>query len=133
MRIVAMAWNHPRSSFFSNEEVFVAEKALNQSESRLVKLVYGFLPYQPRLSDNGLDYATVHEIRALRDPECDETLAQMTSPHGPRSSLKYSTDSPILNVERSEEHTSELQSPMYLVCRLLLEKKKKTRSSHHLQ
>src|SRR5437762_12509586 len=28
---------------------------------------------------------------------------------------------------RSEEHTSELQSPMYLVCRLLLEKKKKTR------
>src|SRR5437879_10444092 len=28
--------------------------------------------------------------------------------------------------ERSEEHTSELQSPMYLVCRLLLEKKKAT-------
>src|SRR5437764_6530667 len=28
--------------------------------------------------------------------------------------------------ERSEEHTSELQSPMYLVCRLLLEKKKGT-------
>ena len=27
-------------------------------------------------------------------------------------------------VVRSEEHTSELQSPMYLVCRLLLEKKK---------
>src|SRR5437763_7560277 len=26
---------------------------------------------------------------------------------------------------RSEEHTSELQSPMYLVCRLLLEKKTK--------
>src|SRR5205823_8508660 len=28
--------------------------------------------------------------------------------------------------ERSEEHTSELQSLAYLVCRLLLEKKKKT-------
>src|SRR5437879_7932653 len=28
-------------------------------------------------------------------------------------------------LRRSEEHTSELQSPMYLVCRLLLEKKKK--------
>ena len=27
-------------------------------------------------------------------------------------------------LSRSEEHTSELQSPMYLVCRLLLEKKK---------
>src|SRR5436189_1805238 len=29
--------------------------------------------------------------------------------------------------DRSEEHTSELQSPMYLVCRLLLEKKKKNK------
>src|SRR5437879_8648701 len=32
--------------------------------------------------------------------------------------------SPALpQADRSEEHTSELQSPMYLVCRLLLEKK----------
>src|SRR2546422_7421240 len=30
--------------------------------------------------------------------------------------------------ERSEEHTSELQSRLHLVCRLLLEKKKKSRS-----
>src|SRR5690348_18501787 len=30
-----------------------------------------------------------------------------------------------LEVARSEEHTSELQSPVHLVCRLLLEKKKK--------
>src|SRR5437763_3535177 len=33
---------------------------------------------------------------------------------------------PRARAQRSEEHTSELQSPMYLVCRLLLEKKKKT-------
>src|SRR5688500_19773213 len=32
----------------------------------------------------------------------------------------------MLRVERSEEHTSELQSPCNIVCRLLLEKKKKT-------
>src|SRR2546430_5075660 len=32
--------------------------------------------------------------------------------------------------ERSEEHTSELQSQSNLVCRLLLEKKKITRSTH---
>src|SRR3712207_8861276 len=31
---------------------------------------------------------------------------------------------------RSEEHTSELQSRQYLVCRLLLEKKKKTTAKH---
>src|SRR5690348_17560707 len=30
---------------------------------------------------------------------------------------------------RSEEHTSELQSPVHLVCRLLLEKKKKKKTS----
>src|SRR2546427_5357351 len=35
--------------------------------------------------------------------------------------------------DRSEEHTSELQSQSNLVCRLLLEKKKKTKSNtHHL-
>src|SRR5438876_4764871 len=31
---------------------------------------------------------------------------------------------------RSEEHTSELQSPVHLVCRLLLEKKKKKKYIH---
>src|SRR5437763_10045993 len=35
-------------------------------------------------------------------------------------------------VRRSEEHTSELQSPMYLVCRLLLEKKKENYVPHLL-
>src|SRR3712207_8297444 len=33
---------------------------------------------------------------------------------------------------RSEEHTSELQSRQYLVCRLLLEKKKKILHDHNL-
>src|SRR3712207_7556087 len=33
--------------------------------------------------------------------------------------------SPVRELDRSEEHTSELQSRQYLVCRLLLEKKKR--------
>src|SRR5437867_10367701 len=37
----------------------------------------------------------------------------------------WSCSSCVLRVFRSEEHTSELQSPYDLVCRLLLEKKKK--------
>src|SRR3712207_7439307 len=41
------------------------------------------------------------------------------------------------STSRSEEHTSELQSRQYLVCRLLLEKKKKTiltiNSYHHIK
>src|SRR5256885_5025002 len=40
---------------------------------------------------------------------------------GPSASKKFG------GPKRSEEHTSELQSPCNLVCRLLLEKKKKTR------
>src|ERR1017187_1526562 len=40
-----------------------------------------------------------------------------------RNLLRFVDTLPALY--RSEEHTSELQSPMYLVCRLLLEKKKK--------
>src|SRR5438876_9202222 len=34
------------------------------------------------------------------------------------------------NCIRSEEHTSELQSPVHLVCRLLLEKKKKKKNKN---
>src|SRR2546429_5364870 len=38
---------------------------------------------------------------------------------------------PVQACVRSEEHTSELQSRLHLVCRLLLEKKKKTTSMQH--
>src|SRR5256885_9849604 len=43
-------------------------------------------------------------------------LRRSAGPQGPRMSVEAG---------RSEEHTSELQSPCNLVCRLLLEKKKK--------
>src|SRR2546422_1392996 len=39
---------------------------------------------------------------------------------------------PLLEGSRSEEHTSELQSRLHLVCRLLLEKKKKKQDSIHV-
>src|SRR3712207_8122962 len=41
-------------------------------------------------------------------------------------------DRDVLRQPRSEEHTSELQSRQYLVCRLLLEKKKKLNLITHL-
>src|SRR5690348_18194985 len=39
--------------------------------------------------------------------------------------LIYAKNYRLIPQYRSEEHTSELQSPVHLVCRLLLEKKKK--------
>src|SRR5687768_18001667 len=36
----------------------------------------------------------------------------------------------LAGIQRSEEHTSELQSRLHLVCRLLLEKKKKKKKRH---
>src|SRR2546425_3234928 len=51
------------------------------------------------------------------------TAASVPIPAAPSASPRPSAASSGLN--RSEEHTSELQSLAYLVCRLLLEKKKK--------
>src|SRR2546422_8945686 len=49
------------------------------------------------------------------------SLVMMMAPPAPTTCVTQSA----LNVQRSEEHTSELQSRLHLVCRLLLEKKKK--------
>src|SRR5258707_8749208 len=43
------------------------------------------------------------------------------------NSLRLHETAKAVEVARSEEHTSELQSRQYLVCRLLLEKKKNVR------
>src|SRR2546430_8441412 len=83
-----------------------------------------------RSQHHGVDVATVVE-QVLLDgerphavPKQDERQARVPGPD------------PCRQQPRSEEHTSELQSQSNLVCRLLLEKKKKTitrymiRSSH---
>src|SRR3712207_9316917 len=63
-------------------------------------------------------YARQADAQRLRDrasprPACPRMARRAREPREPRVLL------------RSEEHTSELQSRQYLVCRLLLEKKKK--------
>src|SRR3712207_7545209 len=59
-------------------------------------------------------------VYRVRDEE--EAIALANDTDFGLSAVVYSGD---LNRARSEEHTSELQSRQYLVCRLLLEKKKK--------
>src|SRR5256885_7412050 len=51
-----------------------------------------------------------------------------TGTHASRMSLSMLSPSLLADADRSEEHTSELQSPCNLVCRLLLEKKKKSQN-----
>src|SRR5438552_13509192 len=54
--------------------------------------------------------------------------AQFTSTKGPL--LRRLAACSARALSRSEEHTSELQSPDHLVCRLLLEKKKKKKTKN---
>lgn len=102
VRLIALELSDPRSSFFASHEVFVAAQQMGPSELRLVKLVYEFLPYQPRLSEYGLSYSTLHEIMAVRDPGCDETLAHLTGDDKGRVKLPldFSPDAPPLNLRQ---------------------------------
>ena len=96
VRLVAVALALPRSSFFSNLEVLVAEKEIGQEEFSLIKLVFTYLPYQPRLSESGFDYSLVHEVSAWRNPDCDETVAQLTMRNLPdrHEPMIYSRNAP---------------------------------------
>src|SRR2546422_11682262 len=55
-----------------------------------------------------------------RKPNCRNRRWHCRTP----KSILYSRSIQVASVLRSEEHTSELQSRLHLVCRLLLEKKK---------
>src|SRR2546422_3509662 len=60
--------------------------------------------------------------------DCHSTYAPRSSSWAEASWLRSSTGR-FWRESRSEEHTSELQSRLHLVCRLLLEKKKKKKTS----
>src|SRR5207249_7368517 len=71
----------------------------------------------------------VSELGQLLDPIADKLLLFATL-----IPIFWLTRHPTILVDRSEEHTSELQSRFDLVCRLLLEKKKKktTQNNHRI-
>src|SRR3712207_8347146 len=90
----------PRSTLFPYTTLFRSKKRIDELYSKRLKTM-----------------AAVGEmigglLRTLEQTgKLDNTYVVLTSDNG---------------YHRSEEHTSELQSRQYLVCRLLLEKKKKT-------
>src|SRR2546425_3931831 len=66
------------------------------------------------------------EYRRLGIQVSDDEIRQMARSTPPPQILRQIME------DRSEEHTSELQSLAYLVCRLLLEKKKNKQNSHYI-
>src|SRR5690348_17899826 len=71
------------------------------------------------------------QVRENRGP-----ITQVSDRHGSAPSRRSPDPAPFVEVDherldRSEEHTSELQSPVHLVCRLLLEKKKDTEPAYY--
>ena len=100
VRVIGLALALPNSSYFSNYEVFIAEKRLRKDQAQLIKLVYVWLPYQRRLSEYGVDNSKVYKLRVSRDRTCDESLLQMTWPEtDPHPDSQNSTDAPGLSVK----------------------------------
>src|SRR2546426_8367159 len=68
--------------------------------------------------------STLFPYTTLFRSQPDRDLGLVDAQAGPRAARPLGKGR---RARRSEEHTSELQSPCNLVCRLLLEKKKKSR------
>jgi hypothetical protein len=77
VRLIGLALALPGSSYFSNYEVFIAERRLSADEAQFIKLVYISLPYQRRLADYNPSHVKVYKLRVTRDPTCDETVHQV--------------------------------------------------------
>ena len=92
--------------------MFVAENRGLRGERVLSKLVFTFLPYQPRLSESGFDYSVVHEVSVWRHPDCDQTLEQLTARSLPdrHEPLIYSR-----NVPKEDKKDLE-RKPIPLLC-----------------
>src|SRR3712207_8950792 len=67
----------------------------------------------------------INKLRNVNRIEICKTIYDKLFPRKAEKSEATEKSGEIEKSERSEEHTSELQSRQYLVCRLLLEKKKK--------
>ena len=100
LRLIGLAMALPNSSYFSNYEVYIAERRLRKNLTELVKLVYVYLPYQRRLSEYGVDNSKIYKLRVSRDQTCDESLMQMTWPETDRPPDAHNAaDAPGLSAE----------------------------------
>ena len=98
LRLIGLVLALPNSSYFSNYEVFIAERRVGKEEPQFIKLVYEYLPYQRALSQYGQNSSKIFKLRVTRDSTCDESLLQMTWPENDPHP-KGSADSPGLSAE----------------------------------
>jgi hypothetical protein len=77
VRVIGFALALPSSSFFSNYEVFIAEREFAKNELQLIKLVYESRATQRRLSEYGVSDSAMFRLRVKRDPTCDESAEQI--------------------------------------------------------
>src|SRR5947209_17422034 len=97
----------------SHRLVLIADRIGNFVDKSIVKSTFGALP-PPKVTRNLFEPGDQWFDLPSGLVRAEEQLAGKQVPR--------------VRIERSEEHTSELQSRQYLVCRLLLEKKKSKRS-----
>src|SRR5947208_11106032 len=96
----------------------VALGGFASTAARILRAVAGEIAWPPSAAA-----AVAHVMPAAR---ATSAIAQQRS-----SRWALRPGNLMYTIPRSEEHTSELQSPDHLVCRLLLEKKKKQEQPNH--
>jgi hypothetical protein len=103
LRLIGMPVASTKTSYFKNYEVFLAERRIGNNQTELIKLVYIFLPYQRRLSEYFMEQRKVYKLRAFRDPNCDESLLQMTWPEAvqPPPTVNYASDPALTKISRN--------------------------------
>src|SRR2546430_13550961 len=94
--------------------------------------MYSFFFFQ---AEDGIRYLTVTGVQTCALPISPHFCALRQQRRAAQKSFPSRCarplDEPRTLRQRSEEHTSELQSQSNLVCRLLLEKKKNITTTHH--
>src|SRR5438876_8298362 len=85
--------------------------------------------FRIRAEFNRLDRSLMQKFAEFATPDISDLLNRLYAVDPGIVCLtgrQHQLCGPACTVKRSEEHTSELQSPVHLVCCLLLEKKKRT-------
>jgi len=106
VQLIAREKSLSLTTFGRNTDSYISESRLKHGQSELIRLSFRFLHQESRIPDSFLDYAAIHEFRALRDPSCDGSLQSLLHRS---SSWKYAENAPQIDA------TAETILPCYVV------------------